>query len=1032
MKKALKITGITLAAVVGLVLIVTGIAVVMVTSSGRLTQMVKHYAPQFVNCEMELDKANLTLFKTFPNVGVDIEHVALINPMEGSPSDTLANINELTVGLDIKKLLKEKKIEVRQFVLEKAFVNIYTDSLGNSNLNVFNTKDDIDTTSVSFDYLVDLEEIKLKNSTMFYTNDFSHLSIQVKGFDLNLNGKFQDNDITAELNMKVDDFNLKNYAMLFALKNVNLGFNGGMKQLDQIEGVVTLYKPDIQLNSNAPSLNYDTLSISLPVLFSLKNLSGHYDKGEARFKDYCLYLDGDVEIAENGNLVFDFGVKSNTVAFESVLSYLPKELQKKLNPNGSQDMLDLAVDNAKVIINSSMKPHILINIQANDLAVNVSSLPYPILDLNADVLLANDLTKETSNSLEVNNLMANLYHSHLEANGIVDDLAGDVLLKLNAKGDVPFSDVKNFLPKTMTLKGRTLFNLTTDFTVDKLKKTLEDYNLNRLSAKADLKFKNLAFDMDTIHAATPRLDVNLVLPASSKQRGKTGAYVAVGSEALDAQMGENLNANLKNVDIRLFADNFNEGIEDIKLDATMKFGELGMVYDAFVAAMKQTNLTLMTLPKKDVKGLNARLAFDSGDVEANSGEGYALSTHSLYVETSVQQNANKTGLLNQWNPDAKFTLGNAEVKIDGLDENIHISNINFLLNPDMLDFKKCTFRLGQSDLSLQGSVIGFKDWMENHSNTMKGDFQLTTDLLNVKEIVQLINGLNITKDPKPKKAEKDEISPFIVPTGIDFTIDVNTKKTVYGDIDFSDLIGTITMKDSTLVLNELSFTNKAANMQLSALYQSLDKDNLFFAMDFHLMNAQFKDLLHIVPYFDTLVPMLKTFDGQGEFNIDVATNLKSNYHPVLSTMHAAADIKGKNLTVNDHFTFTKITDLLGVSTSGEYWVDTLDVQLTFSDSQLNIWPSQIAIGKYSAIADGYMTLDKNAEFHIAVTESPVPLPLGLKLSGPLDKLNFHLEASKYPNHYTRITRSERKQFHQDLRKLIADRLKGKVTKKSKL
>ena len=111
MKKALKIAGITLASLIGLVLIVVGIAVAMVTSSGRLTQMVKHYAPQFVNCEMELDRANLTLFKTFPHVGVDIEHVALINPMEGSPSDTLANIDDLTVVVDIKKLLKEKKIE---------------------------------------------------------------------------------------------------------------------------------------------------------------------------------------------------------------------------------------------------------------------------------------------------------------------------------------------------------------------------------------------------------------------------------------------------------------------------------------------------------------------------------------------------------------------------------------------------------------------------------------------------------------------------------------------------------------------------------------------------------------------------------------------------------------------------------------------------------------------------------------------------------------------------------------------------------
>ena len=93
MKKALKITGITLASIIGLVLIVVGVAVAMVTSSGRLTKMVRKYAPEFVTCEVQLGKADLTLFKTFPNIGVDIENVALINPMPGSPSDTLANID---------------------------------------------------------------------------------------------------------------------------------------------------------------------------------------------------------------------------------------------------------------------------------------------------------------------------------------------------------------------------------------------------------------------------------------------------------------------------------------------------------------------------------------------------------------------------------------------------------------------------------------------------------------------------------------------------------------------------------------------------------------------------------------------------------------------------------------------------------------------------------------------------------------------------------------------------------------------------
>ena len=70
----------------------------------------------------------------------------------------------------------------------------------------------------------------------------------------------------------------------------------------------------------------------------------------------------------------------------------------------------------------------------------------------------------------------------------------------------------------------------------------------------------------------------------------------------------------------------------------------------------------------------------------------------------------------------------------------------------------------------------------------------------------------------------------------------------------------MTVKDGTLILREIGFTNKAAEMQLTALYQSPRKNNLFLAMDFHLLRVQINDLLTMIPYIDTLVPMLKTFD----------------------------------------------------------------------------------------------------------------------------------------------------------------------------
>ena len=739
MKKVLKITGITLASLVGLILIVAGIAVAMISSSGRLTKMVKKYAPEFITCQMELGKADLTLFKTFPDVGIDIENVALINPMAGSPSDTLANIDDLTVVLDLKKLLKEKEIVVRKCILEDAFVNLYTDTLGNNNFNVFKTKEDSDTTS-SFDYLVDIEEVKLKNNTLFYTDDRNQMTAQAQGLNLELKGKMQDKDIDADLAMNADALSLKMKAVQLAMKTLNLGFDGEVTQYDQIKGTLKLATPDISLNLNEPYLENDTLNLKLPLQFSIKDLKGHLDQAQIGLNRYLIDMGGDVAIAENGDVNFDLALNTNTLVIEDVLTYLPEKVQKKLNSIDYTGKATLSDVEVKGTFNDSLMPLIKAKVVTDNLKVNVKELPYPFTEVNLDGDLDLDLNSD-ANSLTVNSVSAKFNRSNFTADGVVDDLLGDIGLKLKVKGDVPLTDIKSFLPKNVKLNGRTSLDLTTNFTVENLMKSLKDYNLNRLSAKANLKINGFAFDMDTIHASAPALNVGLTLPASAKQKGQKGAYVTLTTTQLDAKVGKGIKANLKNPDIKLAVDDFKGGMEKMLLNADMKFSHLDVDYDTIHANIDAPALTFVTTPGKTAKGLNARVTLDGKSVVANMGKTYALNSNSLKVNASVSENKVKTDFLNHWNPSADFVLGNAFVKVDGIDELIRISNIDFLFNSHELDFKKSTFRIGQSDMSMQGSVVGIKEWIEDHKNLMKGELQVTSEFLDLNEIMALTSGL---------------------------------------------------------------------------------------------------------------------------------------------------------------------------------------------------------------------------------------------------------------------------------------------------
>ena len=108
MKEGCKITLISLCSLLGLVVVVAVVALWLVLTPARLTSIVNKLSDKFILCESNFEDVDLTLFKTFPYVGLNVEGVTLINPMDGASNDTLANISSVGVGINLREYLKNK------------------------------------------------------------------------------------------------------------------------------------------------------------------------------------------------------------------------------------------------------------------------------------------------------------------------------------------------------------------------------------------------------------------------------------------------------------------------------------------------------------------------------------------------------------------------------------------------------------------------------------------------------------------------------------------------------------------------------------------------------------------------------------------------------------------------------------------------------------------------------------------------------------------------------------------------------------
>ena len=207
MKKGWKIALISLGSLLGLVVVVVAVALWLVFTPSQLTKIVNKLAGEYVLAETHFESVDLTLFKTFPDAGLKVGKVYIVNPMEGAPSDTVASIGSLTVGVDVKRFLKENEVIVHQVLLDDVQAELYMDKEGRSNFDIFPKSDDEDTTKSTFslDSLpnIDLKKIKISNLDAHLLNVQGGMDATVDDFGLKVVGTLQ----TGTVRFSVSPFN---------------------------------------------------------------------------------------------------------------------------------------------------------------------------------------------------------------------------------------------------------------------------------------------------------------------------------------------------------------------------------------------------------------------------------------------------------------------------------------------------------------------------------------------------------------------------------------------------------------------------------------------------------------------------------------------------------------------------------------------------------------------------------------------------------------------------------------------------------
>lgn len=423
MKKAFKIFGILV-----LFIIVAAVAAPIIFKD-KLAQILKEQINKNVNAKVDFSDVDISILSTFPKAGLTLENLS-ITTFEPFKGDTLFYAKEIGLKMPLSGLTKtaEDAIEINSFTIQKALVNIISDTNGNTNYDIAKKSEVNNIEEVSTEpqkgFTFSVDEYAITDTEINYIDQESKLSINLSDFNHSGTG-----------DLSTDVSNLK------TLTTSNISVNSGDSNY---------------LNNNTIALNAD---------LEIDQLQSKYTflENSLKLNQLELIFDGFVQQHKTNN-EFDLKFNTPTSDFKNFLALLPAEYSKdieKVQTNGSFTINGFA----KGIMDEKTIPKFNVNIVSENASFKYPELPKSVRNINLNTTIANTTGKTEDIYLDLDKLSLQIDEDIFNANGRIKQLTNNRFVDMNLEGTLNLGHLSQAYPIQLDneLKGILKANLHTAF-----------------------------------------------------------------------------------------------------------------------------------------------------------------------------------------------------------------------------------------------------------------------------------------------------------------------------------------------------------------------------------------------------------------------------------------------------------------------------------------------------------------------------------------------------------------------------------------
>lgn len=329
--------------------------------------------------------------------------------------------------------------------------------------------------------------------------------------------------------------------------------------------------------------------------------------------------------------------------------------------------------------------------------------------------------------------------------------------------------------------------------------------------------------------------------------------------------------------------------------------------------------------------------------------------------------------------DGTLTLTDFILKTPDFAQEVKIDKMGLSFNPAKVALTAFDASMGRSDIHLIGSLENFLNYVFR-DQTIRGQLNLVSNLIDVNELMGDTSGSDTSQTETTEST-----GVFVIPNNIDFTIKANINRVIYGNIDMTNVGGSIAIRDGKLILNNLVANAMDGNMAISGSYHAPDETEALTDMSLKINAVEVKRLVESFAFIDSLLPTARDMSGRVSLAIAFNAPLDSSMELDINRLNAKGNFQTDSLILINTETLNTFTSLLKMDQKSNVLRD-INIDFTIVNGRVQVPPFNVKLGNVKMKVGGeHGMYDMDYHADVSIPTGKVGDKISSEISGVLSQ-----------------------------------------------